>query len=46
MTLKGLELPPGETSLTFEVSGDFSKADDGTPGEVTFKIENPQVIVK
>ena len=43
--LKALELPPGETPLTFVASGETSKADDGTPGEVMFKVENPQVIV-
>ena len=43
--LKALELPPGETALTFTASGETSKADDGTPGEVMFKVETPQVIL-
>lgn len=45
ITLGPLELPPGETRLTFTASGDTSTTDDGTPGRVTFKVENPQVIV-
>jgi hypothetical protein len=45
IVLKSLELPPGETVLTFVVSGQTSKADDGTPGDVTFKMEKPQVVI-
>jgi hypothetical protein len=45
ISLKALELRPGETVLTFIVSGETSKADDGTPGEVMFKMENPQAMV-
>ena len=40
-----VRLPPGETQVTFKASGAPSKADDGTPGEVTFSIENPHVMV-
>jgi hypothetical protein len=38
-----LDLPPGETRLTITVTGETSKADDGTPGEVTFKMEKPRL---
>ena len=43
IALKLLELPPGETVLRFIASGQTSKADDGTPGEVTVAVENPQL---
>ena len=43
--LKPLQLPPGESQVTFTASGATSKADDGTPGEVTFSIENPHVLM-
>jgi hypothetical protein len=45
IALKSLELPPGETVLRFTVSGETSKTDDGTPGDVTFSLENPQLVV-
>lgn len=45
IALKSLELPPGETALRFTASGETSKADDGTPGEVTFAVENPQLVI-
>ncbi|WP_414661934.1 hypothetical protein [Horticoccus sp. 23ND18S-11] len=38
-------LPPGETQLTFSVSGDRVKAKDFTAGDVTFKMEAPQLIL-
>ncbi len=47
------ELPPGDTTLVFAVTGepvehnrDPKYGDDFTPGKVTFKMENPQVVVK
>jgi hypothetical protein len=36
-----LALPPGETPLVFTVTGDKAGTDDGTPGDFTFKLENP-----
>jgi hypothetical protein len=45
ITLKLPDLPPGESTLRFIVSGETSKADDDTSGDVTFKMENPQVTV-
>ncbi len=45
VTLPTLTLPPGETLLTFAVDGDPMEADDGTPGQFTFKVEAPRVIV-
>lgn len=44
MTLPRITLPPGETLLTFSVDGDLMGSDDGTPGQLTFKVEAPQVI--
>ncbi len=41
-----IELPPGETRVTFTASGATSKADDGTPGEVVFKLEGPELRVR
>lgn len=38
-------LSPGETWLTFSVSGERVKAKDFTPGDVTFKMEAPQLIL-
>ena len=38
-----VELPPGETQLTFSTSGPTTKSDDFTPGEVMFKMETPRV---
>ena len=46
ITLDDLELPPGETTLTFIVSGESSKTDDGTPGEVKLKMEKPTVRIR
>jgi hypothetical protein len=46
ITLDDLELPPGETTLTFIVSGEPSKTDDGTPGEVKLKMEKPTVRIR
>ena len=46
ITLKNLELPPGETTLVFHVTGEGSDSHDTTPGHVMFKMENPQVMVK
>jgi hypothetical protein len=43
ISLPVLDLPPGETRLTITVTGETSKADDGTPGEVTFKMEKPRL---
>jgi hypothetical protein len=43
ITLKALELPPGDTQLTFYASGPTTKSDDFTPGEVVFKMETPRV---
>lgn len=40
-----LDLPPGETRLTFATDDSTDDSDDGTPGKVTFKIENPQVVL-
>lgn len=45
MILSPLELPPGESVLTFLISGATSSADDGTPGGVTLKVENPQLVL-
>lgn len=45
VSVKALELPPGETKLTFTASGEASTTDDGTPGDVTFKVENPQLLL-
>jgi hypothetical protein len=45
IVLNSLELPPGETLLQFTASGETSKTDDGTPGDVTFAVENPQLEV-
>jgi hypothetical protein len=45
IALPAFELPPGESTLVFSVSGPPGKADDDTPGEVTFRIETPQVTV-
>jgi hypothetical protein len=43
MSLGPLEFAPGDSTLTFTASGETSKTDDGTPGDVTFKIENPRI---
>jgi hypothetical protein len=43
--VRNLELPPGETRLTFTTDAAASKPDDGTPGIVTFKVENPELIL-
>lgn len=48
IVIPGLELPPGETRLVFTADGgtDTPEAnDDFTPGKVTFKIENPQLVI-
>lgn len=45
ITLENLELPPGETTLALVVSGESSKTDDGTPGEVWLKMEKPRARV-
>ena len=45
VTLPGITLPPGETLLTFTVDGDPMASDDGTPGQLTFKVEAPQVML-
>lgn len=45
ISLAPLVLPPGESVLTFTVSGETSSAGDGTPGRVTFKVENPQLLL-
>lgn len=45
VALKSLELPPGETVLTFMASGGPSTAGDDTPGDVMFKVEDPQLIL-
>jgi hypothetical protein len=38
-----LRLPPGETALTLVSSEPPVRADDVTPGEVTFKVEDPRI---
>ena len=43
IVVPGIELPPGESRLVFTASGTPEESDDGTPGDVMFKIENPQV---
>jgi hypothetical protein len=43
VALKAIELPPGETVMRLTASGATSKADDGTPGEVTIAVENPRL---
>ena len=45
IALSGLEIPPGETRLTFSASGPTTDADDFTPGQVFFKMETPRVSV-
>lgn len=45
ISLPGLELPPGELRVTFAATESAGESDDGTPGDVTFKIENPQLTV-
>lgn len=45
VALPVLTLPPGELVLTFTASGPPEKPDDDTPGDVTFRIETPQVTV-
>lgn len=46
ITLPSIALPPGETRLTFTTDSPTKEADDGTPGKVTFKIENPQLTLE
>jgi hypothetical protein len=46
IVLESLELPAGETPLRFTVSGETSKTDDFTPGDVTFKVENPKLVIE
>lgn len=41
-----VELPPGETHLVLATDEPPKESDDGTPGEVTFKMENPQLVVQ
>jgi hypothetical protein len=41
ITMAKLTLPPGDTRLTFTTDAPPKEADDGTPGHVTFKVENP-----
>lgn len=43
--IEALELPPGETRLTFAVDGPTTGNDDFTPGDVTFKVQDPQLEV-
>lgn len=43
LALAPLTLPPGETHLTFLTSAQKSKIDDDTPGDGTWKIENPRL---
>ena len=45
ISLPGLELPPGELRVTFVATESAGESDDGTPGDVTFMIENPQLTV-
>lgn len=45
VTLKALELPPGETTLVFSTNGETTKANDFTPEDVRFKMEGPQLLV-
>ena len=45
VTIPDLNLPPGATRLVFSSEGDTDDADDETPGKVTFKVENPQLVV-
>ena len=45
VSLKGLNVPPGETQLTLTASGPTTKSDDFTPGEVIFKMERPKVLI-
>jgi hypothetical protein len=45
ISLKGLNVPPGETQLTLTASGPTTKSDDFTPGEVIFKMERPRVLI-
>jgi hypothetical protein len=46
ISIGNLELAPGETRITFSTDAPAKDADDGTPGKVTFKVENPQLIVQ
>ena len=41
IVIPGLVLNPGETRLEFSATGPAEESDDGTPGDVTFKVENP-----
>ncbi len=43
LRLENLELPPGETRLTFVVDGEPAKSDDGFFEKVTLKVQDPKV---
>jgi len=48
IVIPGLDLPPGETRLVFTTDGPPERPDDTedfTPGPVTFKMENPRLVV-
>ncbi len=45
ITLSKLQLPPGESRLVFTTPEPTDDPDDGTPGKITFKVENPQVTI-
>jgi hypothetical protein len=44
ITVRNLELGPGETRFTFTTDAPPTKPDDDTSGDVTFKMESPQLL--
>jgi hypothetical protein len=46
ISLRDLEVLPGESQVTFSTSGPTTKSDDFTPGQVLFKIERARVLVR
>jgi hypothetical protein len=46
ISLRDLEVLPGESQLTFSTSGPTTKSDDFTPGQVLFKIERARVLIR
>lgn len=41
-----VEIPPGESRLLLECDGPTTRSHDDTPGDVTFKVENPVLRIR